>query len=148
LYTYDHPRAANTVDIILIRITPPSSQILLIERANSPFQGKYALPGGFVNQDETLDNAAIRELAEETGVTDIDLIQIHTFSDPDRDPRGRVITTAYGAILDMDLAVDLKAGDDAAGAHWYDLSELPPLAFDHREIINIALIKLGIAPLV
>ena len=92
--------------------------------------------------EETLEEAAYRELFEETGVQVENLIQGHTFSDPDRDPRGRVISTCYGVVLDPDTEVILKAGDDAAQAEWYNLSELPPLAFDHDEVIQAVREKL------
>jgi 8-oxo-dGTP diphosphatase len=146
LYTYDHPRAANTVDLVIIKRTSSSMQLLLVKRANEPFKGRFALPGGFVDQNETLSVAATRELEEETGITGVDLIQIHTFSDPERDPRGRVISTAYGTILNEDFEVNPKAGSDAASLKWFDLTDLPPLAFDHQIITEEALKKLRINP--
>jgi 8-oxo-dGTP diphosphatase len=142
LYTYEHPRAAHTVDIVLIRKSPGSHQVLLIRRKNDPFMGKYALPGGFVDQSETTKSAAIRELKEETGIINIDLFQIHTFSDPGRDPRGWVISTAYGAILEKEKVLFTRAGSDASHIAWFDLNKLPSLAFDHHLIIETALIKL------
>ena len=144
MYTYDHPRAANSVDIILIRQNPSGDQVLLIRRANDPYQGKYALPGGFVDIKEDLESAAARELAEETGLEQIDLRQIHTFSAPNRDPRGLVITTAFGTILNDDHEFLLKHGSDASMAIWVNLSNLPPLAFDHLLIIKTALHYLGL----
>ena len=139
MYTYEHPRAAHTVDIVFIKKSPGSHQILLIQRAKEPYQGKFALPGGFVDQNENTKSAAIRELEEETGIRNVDLIQIHTFSDPGRDPRGWVISTAYGAILDEKVELFILAGSDASQAAWFDLADLPSLAFDHQQIIETAL---------
>ena len=119
-------------------------QILLIERAQDPFQGRYALPGGFVEIDESLEDAAQRELSEETGLEGIQLIQIHTFSDPNRDPRGRVISTAFGGLMDeSDLQLP-SAGSDAADSKWFPLNELPDLAFDHLKIIQVAIQKMNL----
>ncbi len=136
MYTYNYPRPAVTVDIALFRNWKTSSQILLIERGSQPFQGLYALPGGFLGPNETLLEAAWRELEEETGLNGIELFQIHTFSAPDRDPRGRTITTVFGAVLEPAARCKIKAGSDASSAAWFDLSKLPELAFDHREIIE------------
>ena len=144
MYIYDHPRAANSVDIILIRKNPSGDQVLLIRRANNPHQGKFALPGGFVDINEDLESAAARELAEETGIEQIDLKQIHTFSSPNRDPRGRVITTAFGTILNDDREFLLQHGSDASLAIWANLSDLPPLAFDHLLIIKTAIHHMGL----
>ena len=141
MYRYDYPRAANSVDIVLIRKVPSGHQILLIKRANDPFKGKYALPGGFVDINEDLESAAARELSEETGLKKINLLQIHTFSTPNRDPRGRVISTAFGAVLDDEGEISLQPGSDASRTAWVDLSELPLLAFDHLLIIKTALKK-------
>lgn len=141
MYTYEYPRAANSVDIVLIRKIPSGNQILLIKRTNNPFKGKYALPGGFVDINEDLERAATRELTEETGIKKIPLIQIHTFSDPNRDPRGRVISTAFGAVLNDEGEISLQPGSDASQATWFDLAEIPSLAFDHLLIIKTALKK-------
>jgi 8-oxo-dGTP diphosphatase len=141
LYTYDYPRTANSVDIVIIRKVLAGDQILLIKRAINPFKGKYALPGGFVDINENLESAAARELTEETGLRQINLLQIHTFSAPNRDPRGRVISTAFGAVLENEGEFSLQPGSDASQAAWVDLSELPPLAFDHLLIIETTLKK-------
>lgn len=138
MYTYDHPRPAVTVDIAIFRPNQGVFQVLLIQRGQEPFQGMYALPGGFLDQEESLEDAALRELKEETGIADTHLIQIHTFSSPDRDPRGRVISTCFGAILDSASDVKVQAGDDAQNSAWFSLNELPPLAFDHELIIQTA----------
>lgn len=144
MYIYRYPRPANSVDIVLFRKSGSTFQILLIKRSKNPYQGHYALPGGFVDLGESLEDAAKRELAEETGLKDVNTIQIQTFSDPDRDPRGWVISTAFGAILDGLKQDTLHAGSDAAQAAWIDLSDLPPLAFDHQFIIAAALKKFGL----
>jgi 8-oxo-dGTP diphosphatase len=142
LYTYQYPRPAITIDIVLFQRVQELYRVLLIKRAQAPFAGKYALPGGFVDLNETLEEAAGRELREETGLEDIRLVQIHTFSDLDRDPRERIISTAYGAVIDDDDPILPQAGSDAAEAHWFDLSNLPLLAFDHNIIIQAAIKKM------
>ncbi len=133
-YTYDYPRPAVTVDIILLRNACESPQILLIQRLNPPFQNQWALPGGFVDMDETLEEAAIRELEEETGIKGVLLSQFNAYSTVDRDPRGRTISMVFSGIAKKnDIPV---AGDDAKKAQWYDIKTLPDLAFDHAEIIS------------
>ena len=111
-------------------------KILLIQRGSEPFKGAYALPGGFVDIQESLEEAAHRELEEETGLIITNLTQVHTFSDPERDPRGRVISTCFAAILTESDQIVLRAGDDAADAGWFSLETLPPLAFDHAQVIQ------------
>jgi len=144
LYKYKHPRPAVAVDIVLFRIIDSTPQVLLILRDRDPFKDCYALPGGFVEEEESLEDAAQRELQEETGVSQSDLIQIHTFSQPDRDPRGRVISTAFGAVIKKETQIQLKAGSDAADAAWIDLEKLPDLAFDHQSIIQWAAARLNV----
>ena len=144
MYTYQYPRVANSVDVVLIKDLTSGGQLLLIRRGNDPFKGKFALPGGFIDVDESLESAALRELEEETGIGGIKLTQIHTFSAPDRDPRGRIISTAYGAILDEKNDYQPEPDSDATQACWVYLSELPPLAFDHFTIIETALKKFGL----
>jgi 8-oxo-dGTP diphosphatase len=144
LYTYEYPRAANSVDIVLLRRIASSYQVLLIQRGSEPFLGEYALPGGFVEENETLKEAATRELTEETGMKGIELIQIQTFSEPGRDPRGWVISTAFGAIMEKGQDTLLNAGSDALQANWFEIDNLPSLAFDHQEILETALTKLGV----
>jgi len=112
-------------------------QILLIERGDEPFKGCWAFPGGFMEIDETTEQCAIRELEEETGMRINEAYQIGAYSKVDRDPRGRTITVAYLVILDAPVAV--SGQDDAAKAQWFQLSDLPPLAFDHAEIMKDAL---------
>ena len=133
IYTYAYPRPAVTVDIIIIK--EDKNQILLIERKNEPFKNQWALPGGFVDIDEELENAAYRELEEETSISNIKLHQFKTFGKPGRDPRGRTISIIYYGILKNNNQV-IKAGDDAKNLKWYSLDNLPLLAFDHIEIIK------------
>jgi 8-oxo-dGTP diphosphatase len=118
------------------------AKLLLVNRKNEPFKGKWALPGGFVNIDEELDDAAARELAEETALVDVPLEQIHTAGKVGRDPRGRVITVVFMGIATRGRN-KLKAGDDAAEARWFDIENLPKdLAFDHNEVVRFAIKKL------
>lgn len=136
-YTYKYPRPALTVDIIVIRETNQKKEILLIQRLNLPFKDQWALPGGFVDMDETLEQAAVRELEEETGLTDISLKQFKAYSEPGRDPRGHTISVVFTGLLTVDSRV--KAGDDAKSASWFNVDNLPLLAFDHSQIIGEAL---------
>jgi 8-oxo-dGTP diphosphatase len=129
-----------TVDIVIFTIQSGSLRVLLIKRAASPFQGQYAIPGGFVHEDEGLEEAALRELREETGVSDVYLEQLYSFGDPERDPRTRVITVAYFALISADRS--LRAGTDAAEASWWPMDRLPALAFDHRKILDYAIERL------
>jgi len=125
-----------TVDVVLFTIRDRKLHLLLIKRLAKPFGNRFALPGGFVGEYESLDAAAIRKLTEETGVGDVYLEQLYTFGDPKRDPRGRVITVAYYALVPSNQA--LRAGTDASDAAWFPIAELPPLAFDHRKIAEYA----------
>jgi len=136
-YTYDHPRPSVTVDIVVFAEIDGDLKVLLIERGSPPFQGQWAIPGGFVEIEEPLDDAARRELVEETGVTDIEIEQLHTFGDPHRDPRGRTISVVYMGVVNCDR-VDVRAGDDAAKAAWHSMDDLPALAFDHEAILDCA----------
>ncbi|MGD0299501.1 MAG: NUDIX domain-containing protein [Bryobacteraceae bacterium] len=125
-----------TVDIVLFTIRDRRLELLLIKRLAKPFENRYALPGGFVLEEESLEAAAVRELREETGVDKVYLEQLYTFGDPKRDPRGRVITVAYYALVPRPQA--LHAGTDASDAAWFPVAELPALAFDHRKIVEYA----------
>ena len=137
-YTYEYPRPAVTADCIVItREAEP--KVLLIQRGNPPFKGCWALPGGFMNMDETTEQCAFRELEEETGLKIGEVHQIGAYSRVDRDPRGRTITVAYLAVVDAPIAV--IGQDDAAKAQWFPLSALPELAFDHDEIMRDAIKK-------
>jgi 8-oxo-dGTP diphosphatase len=135
-YTYDYPRPAVTVDVVIATRESPA-RVLLIRRKHEPFAGRWALPGGFVDMDEPLDAAARRELREETGVEAGELVQLHTFGDPGRDPRGRTITVVYLAEVDPQ-AVQPVAADDAAEVGWFALEQPPELAFDHDAILACA----------
>ena len=134
-YTYKYPRPAVTGDCIVIT-KEVDAKVLLIQRADEPYKGCWAFPGGFLNMDETTEQCAIRELEEETGLKVNDVHQIGAYSKVDRDPRGRTITVAYLAIIDSPISV--LGQDDAAKAEWWPLSALPQLAFDHNDIINDA----------
>jgi 8-oxo-dGTP diphosphatase len=130
-----------TVDIVVFTVTEQKLKVLLIKRGIPPFRGQYALPGGFVLDNETLDAAALRELSEETGTENAYLEQLYTFGDPKRDPRGRVVTVAYYALVPAGKS-PLLAGTDAASAGWFPVDGLPALAFDHGRIIEYAVNRL------
>lgn len=133
-YTYDYPHPSVTTDIVIFTVEHATLKVLLIQRKGAPFKGCWALPGGYVRIDESVDGCALRELEEETGIRDVYLEQLYTFGDPRRDPRGRVISVAYFA-LTTGQNLELKAGTDAAALAWHDISSLPKLAFDHPSII-------------
>jgi 8-oxo-dGTP diphosphatase len=135
-FCYEYPRPAVTVDVVIVT-RERRRRVLLIRRKDDPFAGTWAVPGGFVEMDEALDAAAARELREETGVEARRLEQLHTFGEPGRDPRGRIITVAYLAEVDP-KKVRPEAADDAAEVGWHDLRALPPLAFDHDQILALA----------
>jgi 8-oxo-dGTP diphosphatase len=130
-----------TVDIVVFTVHRQRLNVLLIQRGIPPFKGQYALPGGFVLANETLEAAAFRELKEETGTENVYLEQLFTFGDPKRDPRGRVVTVAFYALVPSDKS-PLLAGTDAAAAGWFPVDELPPVAFDHHKIIDYAVNRL------
>jgi 8-oxo-dGTP diphosphatase len=136
-FTYEYPRAAITVDCVVFGLDEADLKVLLIQRKLSPFQHAWALPGGFVRVDETLDEAALRELAEEANVTDIYLEQLYTFGALDRDPRERIVTIAYYALAKLSDH-RIRAATDAMGVGWFSLDDLPKLAFDHIEIVTRA----------
>ena len=140
-HTYDYPRPALTVDGVIFGLDPAGLKVLLIQRDRPPFEGRWALPGGFVEMGETLDAAARRELAEETGLAGVFLEQLYTFGDPGRDPRGRVVSVAYYALVNLhDRPV--IAASDARNAAWFAADDVPPLAFDHAEVLEVALNRL------
>ncbi|HUU17779.1 MAG TPA: NUDIX hydrolase [Sedimentisphaerales bacterium] len=141
-YVYDWPRPMVTVDAVVFAKTDDKTEVLLINRGKEPFKGKWALPGGFIDMDEELEDAVVRELEEETGLTEVRLEQMRTFGTVGRDPRGRQISVAF-----MGLATKgqdkIKAGDDAAQAQWFDIENLPKeMAFDHDEVVRFAIEKL------
>ncbi len=135
-YVYEWPRPMVTVDAVIFRLVGGKIKVLLIQRGNEPYKGKWALPGGFVDMDEELEDAVARELAEETGLGGVALEQMHTFGRCGRDPRGRQISVAFFGIANADTK-KIKGGDDAAKAEWFDIVNLPEeLAFDHDEVIK------------
>jgi 8-oxo-dGTP diphosphatase len=136
-YTYEYPHPAVTTDIVIFTIRQDELKVLLIKRALPPHRNMWALPGGFVKLEESLEAGARRELEEETGVRDVYLEQLYTFGEPDRDPRERVITVAYYALVPSD-EFDIQAGSDAEGVSWFGMQELPELAFDHAAILAMA----------
>lgn len=140
-YTYEYPHPAVTVDCVVFGLGENQLQLLLIERGVAPFKGSWALPGGFVKIDEDSDTAARRELEEESGVKDIYLEQLYTFSTVNRDPRERVISISYYALIKPETK-KLTASTDALQARWFNIDELPELAFDHAEIVSTALERL------
>ena len=135
-FTYNYPRPAVTADIIILKTINNDLSVLLIERKHPPFEGMWALPGGFMDMDETLEDTALRELHEETGITGIQLEQFHTFSKVNRDPRHRTITTVFIGYSGDNTATP-KAGDDAANVQLFAIDNLPPLAFDHKEVMEM-----------
>ena len=135
-FTSDFPRPAVTVDVVIVT-REKKPRVLLIRRKHDPFRGMWAIPGGHVEMEETLEAAARRELFEETGVRASKLEQFHTFGNPGRDPRGRTISVAYLAQVDP-TKVRPHAADDAEEVGWHDLRHPPPLAFDHAEILACA----------
>ncbi len=136
-----YERPAVTVDVLLFTILDDHLKVALIRRGLPPFQHHWAIPGGFVHIDETLEEAARREIEEEAGVRDVFLEQLYTFGDPQRDPRMRVITVAYYALVPGDR-INLIAATDAAEASWFSVNDLPPLAFDHKIILEHAVERL------
>ncbi len=140
-YTYKYPRPALTVDCVVFGIDGEELKVLLIQRALEPYEGCWALPGGFVQMDESLPEAARRELVEETGLDRVFLEQLFTYGDVERDPRGRVVTVAYYALVRMS---DHKVGaaTDARDASWFPVWDTPSLAFDHESILQAALKRL------
>lgn len=139
--SYQFPRAALTVDCVVFGFDEGALQVLLIRRGLKPFKNRWALPGGFVRVEETLDAAARRELEEETGLKEVFLEQLYTFGEVKRDPRERVVSVAYYALVKSTDHV-ARAATDAAEAAWFSVLELPELAFDHAEIFGVALDRL------
>lgn len=139
---YDRPSV--TADIVLFSIIDSALKVLLIQRKAWPFEGSWALPGGFIRMDESLEEAAYRELAEETNVQqdEVYLEQLYTFGEPDRDPRMRVMTVAYFALVGADKIESPRAGDDAANVSWFSAYDPPPMAFDHNQILEYAITRL------
>ena len=140
-YCYEHPRPALTVDCVVFGFDEGDLKVMLIQRNAAPFEGKWALPGGFVQMDETLETAALRELQEETGLKNIFLEQLYSFGDIHRDPRERVVSVAYYALVKLS-DYRLQAASDARQAAWFSVADVPSLAFDHNKILDVALRRL------
>ncbi len=140
-YSYEFPRAALTVDCVVFGLDSEDLKVLLIQRGIDPFAGKWALPGGFVRLDESLEDAARRELQEEAGLSKVFLEQLYTFGDPGRDPRERVVTVAYYALVNIGDH-NVKAATDARNAAWFSVTDVPSLAFDHAKVLKVALERL------
>lgn len=134
-YSYKYPHPSVTTDCVIFGFDGIKLKVLLVERGMAPYKGRWAFPGGFLNMDESAEEGALRELKEETGLEGAYIRQFHTFSNPQRDPRERVITIAYYALVRMQ---EVKGGDDASDARWFALDEVPPLAFDHDQILRKA----------
>lgn len=143
--TYDpshYDRPSVTVDIVIFTLQQRNLHVLLVRRKHWPYEGRWALPGGFINMDESLEQAARRELEEETGVRDIYVEQLYTFGEPGRDPRTRVISVAYIALVSADKQT-LRVSDESIDVRWFSVKQLPgPLAFDHDTILAAALARL------
>lgn len=134
-YSYKYPHPSVTTDCVIFGFDGVKLKVLLVERGMAPYKGRWAFPGGFLNMDESAEEGALRELKEETGLEGAYIRQFHTFSAPQRDPRERVITIAYYALVKMQ---EVKGGDDASDARWFALDEVPSLAFDHDQILRKA----------
>ncbi len=140
-YTYEHPHPAVTVDGVVFGYDDADLKVLLIQREQAPYRLKWALPGGFVEIDEGLEEAARRELEEETGMKGLYLEQLYTFGAPKRDPRERVISVAYYALVAL-AGHAVRAASDAKNVAWFPVADLPALAFDHEEILELGLRRL------
>ena len=141
-YIYEWPRPMVTVDAVVFDLSEGRTRVLLVKRGKEPYKGRWAVPGGFIEMDEELEDAVARELQEETGLTGVPLEQMRTFGRCGRDPRGRQISVAFTGIATAGQD-KIRAGDDAAKARWFDIEELPEdMAFDHDEILNYAITRL------
>ncbi|WP_343558693.1 NUDIX domain-containing protein [Sphingobacterium sp.] len=140
-YNYEYPRPAVTVDCVIFGFEKNQLKLLLTKRAIEPYLGKWAFPGGFIQEDETADECALRKLSEEAGLCDIFLEQLYTFSGLNRDPRGRVISIAYYALV-KPTEYTLEAGLDIDAVQWFSLEEVADLAFDHQQILSVAVERL------
>ena len=140
-YTYEYPRPSLATDCVIFGFDGGSLKLLLTEREKEPFKNKWALPGGFVHMDETTDACAERILKEKAGVKNVFVEQLYTFSDPDRDPRERVVSVSYFALVNKHQ-YELVAGRDTLKAEWFELTDLPKLAFDHSKIVKMAILRL------
>ena len=134
-YCYKYPHPSVTTDCVIFGFDGSKLKVLLVQRGNEPYKGRWAFPGGFMNIDESAEEGALRELQEETGLRGAYIRLFHTFTEVRRDPRERVISIAYYALVKMQ---EVKSGDDATDAQWFDLDNMPPLAFDHEQILSKA----------
>ena len=134
-HTYKYPRPSLTVDCVVFGLDEEDLKVMLIQRGEEPYKGKWALPGGFVTEDQTLEETAIRELEEETGINNIYLEQLYTFGAVKRDPRERVVSVAYYALANLSDHT-IEANTDAQDAAWFGVDEVPTLAFDHQKDIR------------
>jgi 8-oxo-dGTP diphosphatase len=137
----DYAQPSVTVDVLVFTILDNELKVALIKRGVAPYQGRWAIPGGFVQMEESLEDAARREIREEAGLSDVFLEQLYTFGEVKRDPRGRVITVAYYALVPGEK-LKLSASTDAADSRWFSIDELPKLAFDHAKVLEVALQRL------
>lgn len=138
-----YPRPAVAVDVVVFTIIDESLKVLLIKRGNEPYSGKWCLPGGFIQMSESLEDAAMRELREETNVKEVYLEQLYTFGKPRRDPRGRVVSVAYYVLVDfLKISPRITGDENIKNIDWFDVNRLPSLGFDHNDIINYALKRL------
>lgn len=142
-FTYGYPRLMLTVDAVVFRKNGDKHEVLLIQRKFDPFANKWALPGGFVGMDETVEQAVVRELEEETGLKMTTLQQLFTFSELGRDPRGRTVSVTFFGITDFHNS-SVKGGDDAKDAQWFAINQLPELAFDHIKAVKMAISNLAL----
>ena len=134
-YHYKYPHPSVTTDCVIFGFDGTRMKVLLVQRGIEPYKGRWAFPGGFLQMNESAEEGALRELREETGLSGAFIRQFHTFSAPDRDPRERVITIAFYALVRIE---EVTGGDDAADARWFALDEVPQLAFDHDQILRTA----------
>jgi len=142
-FTYKYPRLMLTVDAVVFRQFDSKVEVLLIQRKHDPFAGMWALPGGFVDMEETVEQAVVRELEEETGLKVENLKQLFTFSEIGRDPRGRSVSVTFFGLAEKDNS-SVKGGDDASDAQWFQIDQLPELAFDHIKAVNMAISKINL----
>ena len=140
-FTYKYPRLMLTVDAVVFRQNGSQLEVLLIQRKHDPYAEMWALPGGFVDMDETVEEAIVRELEEETGLKTNNLKQLHTFSEIGRDPRGRSVSVTFFRLTEMGNLF-VKGGDDADDARWFDVENIPQLAFDHIKAVKMAITKI------
>lgn len=140
-HSYDYPRPALTVDCVIFGLDDSDLKVILIERGIDPFEGMWAIPGGFVSSGESIDDAAARELREETGLTNVYLEQLYTFGAPKRDPREHIVSVAYYALVNL-TEHKLHAITDARSTAWFSINDIPKLAFDHNNIFEMALARL------